>query len=309
MTTVLEARVSGAMEHCRRITRAEARNFYYGLKLAPEPKRSALYTIYAWMRRADDLVDDLVDETTTEQDRRGERLERFREETDAALEGNPVDDDPVWIGLSHVVDCFGLDASLFHDMLDGQLEDLGHREYETFDDLRRYCYRVASTVGLICITIWGYEQKEAEAIAIDRGIAFQLTNIIRDFREDFDIGRIYLPRCDFQKHGLTPRQMREGENPDAAKRFILQQIDRAESYYQKSESLESMIHPSCAPSLWAMTSIYRGTLDKIRRDPGRLIGDRRISLNSLRKSSIALQAKWRSFKVKRNAPLTPEESS
>jgi phytoene synthase len=288
------------MEHCRQVTRAEARNFYYGLKLTPEPKRSALYAIYAWMRRADDLVDEVGGDVSN----RRENLERFRAATDVMMEGDSECEDPVLIGLGHVVDQYGLDASLLHAMLDGQLEDLDHREYETFEDLKAYCYRVASTVGLLCIRIWGYEDKRAEAMAIDRGLAFQLTNIIRDFREDFEMGRLYLPRSEFQRHGLTPEQLLDESNPPKAsdvERFILEQVDRAEMHYLNSQSLESLIHHSCAPSLWAMTSIYRGTLDKIRREPLKILEAQRVSLNSLQKSSIALQAKWRAFKVKGGA--------
>ena len=164
MTIEMEPGLAEALEHCRRITQSQARNFFYGLKLTPEPKRSALYAVYAWMRKADDLVDRKGADESTMQD----NVERFRAATDAALRNEPMDDDPIWIALNHVGQRFGLDRKLFHAMIDGQLEDLHTRRYETFAQLREYCYRVASTVGLTCITIWGYDDDSAPALAVER---------------------------------------------------------------------------------------------------------------------------------------------
>jgi len=293
VTTVQAPELDEAFEHCRLVARAKARNFYYGMKLAPEPQRSALYCIYAWMRRADDLVD----HAGGGRERRRDDLAQFRAATDAANAGEPVDDDPVWACLRHVVDRFGIDPGHFHAMIDGQLEDLDRPEYDTFEQLHGYCYRVASTVGLICITIWGYDDPAAEALATDRGIAFQLTNVIRDFREDYEMGRVYLPREDFARHELTPRELRDWASPDAARRFVLAQVDRAESFYERSEALDDLIHASCAPALWAMTAIYRGTLDKIRRDPSRIALER-IALSPIQKSTIAMRAKWRAMRAR-----------
>lgn len=293
MTVVTEESLAEAMERCRDVTRTRARNFYYGLKLAPEPKRSALYCIYAWMRKADDLVDDAGEDVEL----RRANVETFRAMTEAALAGEPADEDPIWIGLRHVVDRFGIDAAHFDAMIDGQLDDLEIRRYETFEDLHEYCYRVASTVGLICITVWGYHDPRAEALATERGIAFQLTNIIRDFREDFDMGRVYLPQEDFRRHDLAPDDLRTWSRPDASERFVIEQIGRAESFYERAAELDDLIDPSCAPALWAMTAIYRGILDKIRRAPNRIIDGQRVSLSPIQKSAIALQAKWRSIRT------------
>lgn len=292
MTIAQNSNLKDALEHCRLVTRSQARNFYHGLKLTPEPKRSALYAIYAWMRKADDLVDHATESNASLR----AKVERFRVATDAALDGNPVDGDPVWISLHDVVRRFDLDRKHFLSMIDGQYEDLGTKRYETFDQLRRYCNRVASTVGLICISIWGYEGDRVEQLAIDRGLAFQLTNIIRDIREDFGMGRVYLPMEDFERHELTCEQLLAWDPPEACRRMILSQIERAESYYTKSEPLDACIDASCAPALWAMTAIYRGTLDKIRHDPETIGSDARVSLSSLQKGAIVLQAKWRSLR-------------
>jgi phytoene synthase len=181
------------VQYCRAITRRRARNFYYGLKLLPEPRRTALYAMYAWMRMADDLVDNGALST----DEKHEKLIEFREATDLALVGSPPNGNPLWEGVAFVAKRFDLKPENLHAMLDGQLDDVRDRKFDTFESLQQYCYQVASTVGLVCIEIWGYTDPAARNLAIDRGIAFQLTNILRDLREDCDNGRVYLPQDEF----------------------------------------------------------------------------------------------------------------
>jgi 15-cis-phytoene synthase len=281
--------VADALRHCRDVTRDRARNFYYGLKLSPEPQRSALFVIYAWMRTADDLVDGGVGGPASGIE---SHIRRFRAATRAALMGQPVSDEPLWVGLADTASRFRLPLECFDGMIDGQLDDLAKTEYETFEQLRNYCYRVASTVGLLCIEIWGYESAAARELAIERGIAFQLTNIIRDYKQDFDTGRIYLPREDFEHHGIDSRALRHWTLPGPCKRMMLQQTERAESYYQRSKPLDELISPACRPTLWAMTAIYQGLLAKIRRNPSRLIMTKRLRLSAMHKGTIALRAKW-----------------
>lgn len=277
-----------ALRHCREVTRRCARNFYYGLKICPEPQRSAMFALYAWMRRADDLVDHAAESTVPIE----MRLQAFHQATDAALAGNPLDQDPLWIGLAATASRFALPAGYFHAMLDGQREDLEQRQYSTFDELRHYCYQVASTVGLLCIEVWGYDNPAARDLAIERGIAFQLTNILRDYAQDFDAGRIYLPKNDFNSHGVSPRQLRDWTNPEVCGRLLRLQLDRAEQFYVRSEALDGMITASCRPTLWAMTKIYRGLLDKMKSDPSRLMHGGRVRLSAVRKGTIAIRAKW-----------------
>ena len=277
-----------ALRHCRDVTRRCARNFYYGLKISPEPQRSAMYALYAWMRTADDLVDRAGESAESIES----RLDTFHAATDAALGGRPLDPDPVWIGLADSAAKFPLPAEHFHAMLNGQRDDLERRRYATFDELRDYCYRVASTVGLLCIEIWGYHDPAARNLAVERGIAFQLTNILRDYAQDFDAGRIYLPEDEFTHHGVTPQQLRDWSKPQACSALMKQQIDRAETFYQRSEGLDGMITPSCRPTLWAMTTIYRGLLEKMKADPSRLVLGGRLRLSAARKGAIAIRAKW-----------------
>ncbi len=298
MSTSPTDKVASALVYCRDVTRRRARNFYYGLKLTPEPQRSALYAIYAWMRRADDLVDDAAD--NPQQCRA--QVEAFRRDTDAALVGTLTDDDPIWVALTHTASQYYIPPQALHDMLDGQLEDVAGRRYETFDEVRQYCYRVASTVGLVCINIWGYRDAQAPELAVDRGIAFQLTNILRDYREDFDAGRVYLPGEDFDGHHLTPESLRHWEQPDACRRFLKEQVQRARSFYARSAPLDRMITPACRPTLWAMTTIYHGLLTKIDRFPERVVSDHRLRLSSVRKGMIALRARWRARRTPEAQP-------
>lgn len=283
-----QATLDRAYAFCRDVTRRRARNFYYGLKLTPQPQRSALYSVYAWMRRADDLVDNAPELT----DDLGRDIAAFRAATDAALSGRITGNEHLWIALAATAARYELPREAFHLTLEGQLEDLAGAHYATFTDVRDYCYRVASTVGLICIGIWGYSDPAARELAVDRGIAFQLTNILRDYKEDFDVGRVYLPTEDFQRHGITPQGLRQWSDPAACTAMIEQQVERAKSFYDRSAPLDGMVSRGGRPTLWAMTAIYGALLAKIERSPQRIVGDRRLRLSSLRKGSIALRARW-----------------
>ena len=278
-----------ALRYCEQITWRRARNFYHGLKLAPEPKRSALFVIYAWMRRADDLVDDDDD---GESGLLRRRIDAFRAATDEALAGRADGRDPLWVALREIAATFELRPETFHAMLEGQIDDVAGRRYGTFEEVREYCYRVASTVGLICITIWGYRDPAARDLAVDRGIAFQLTNILRDYKQDYDAGRVYLPEEDFRRHGLDPEKLRNWMEPERCSCLVQDQAARAAGYYRRSEPLDGMITASCRPALWAMTTIYRGLLERIQRDPSRIVGRRRLRLNGLHKGAIVLKARW-----------------
>jgi 15-cis-phytoene synthase len=305
--------VRAAFATCEEVVRTQAKNFYYGLRLTPEPKRSAMYAIYAWMREADDIAD----EAGYSRAQRLERLAHFRRETDAALEGAAGDNRPLWLALADVAGRYRLVAKDFHDMLDGQLADVGGEcapgaaadappqvRCATWEDLRLTCYRVASTVGLVCIRVWGYSDPRAVECAIDRGIAFQLTNILRDVREDFANGRIYLPADEFTRFAITPEELLawpEGNAHAAADReercraFMEFQVRRANDLYAASEPLDGLISADCRPTLWALTEIYRRLLQRIARDPRRAVAGERVRLSTWEKLWIGFRARRRTL--------------
>ena len=291
-----------ALEHCREVTRRRARNFYYGLKLTPEPQRSALYSIYAWMRRADDRVDGATDAV----DGRRREMAEFRFTTDEALSGRVNGNEYLWIALADTATRFDVPRESFQLVLEGQLADLAGTDYATFSDVRDYCYRVASSVGLICISVWGYSDPAARDLAVDRGIAFQLTNILRDYKEDYDDGRVYLPAEDLARHGLTAERLRRWEDPAACDALIGEQVQRTQSYYERSAPLDGLISRCGRPTLWAMTSIYGGLLSKIARSPRRIVGHRRLRLSSLRKGTIAWRARWAASRAAEAPPVVSE---
>ncbi len=309
---VLSPELVQAYQACAVVTRRCARNFYYGLRLTPEPRRSAIYSVYAWMRRADDQVDSAGDLAT-----RASRLSAFSEATENLIAGQPLgigEDDPVWIAFRETVRRYKIDPADLRRLLKGLETDLAAQERaaasvgpilicKNREELREYCYCVASTVGLICVTIWGVRDPtfapEARRLAVERGQAFQLTNILRDFAQDYDEGRVYLPAADFERAGLTAEELRLWTRPQKADAFVRMFAGVARSHYEASASLEGMISPSCVAALSAMTGIYSGLLGVIERHPVRVVGQARIRLPSATKATIAIGAFMRSLAARR----------
>ncbi len=273
--------------HCQRISRSQAHNFYYGMKLTPEPKRSAMYAIYAWMRKADDLADG-----TGTLEEKTDRIEAFRRQTHAVVESTgPVpDDDPMWPAVRQTIRHFNIPLAYLDDMIAGQLLDQRKDRYETFEELYDYCYKVASVVGLVCITVWGYRGGEAtRKMAEHRGIALQLTNILRDIAEDASRGRIYLPAEDLATFHVSPEDLARRRTGPAFDRLMQFQIERARRYYEQSQALEEHLDASCRATSWAMMRIYQRLLEKIAAEPRQVLR-RRIRLSRLQKLYIGMRA-------------------
>jgi len=279
--------------HCRAVSRDRARNFYHGMKLVPEPKRSAMYALYAWMREADDLADEAGDA-----DAKAAALERFYRDTERAIDGTSDDDSgapqgPLWPAVRDLVRTYQIPRQYLRDMIDGQLLDQTRTRYKNFDELYEYCYKVASVVGLCCIEIWGYTGgAETRRLAEWRGIAFQLTNILRDVLEDAARDRVYLPAVDFNVYELNPEMFTVGRTANA-RNGLRRVVERARSYYDKSAPLIRRVNRDGQPCLWAMTRIYRALLDKIERDPAVVLTGERVKLSRLSKTWIALRASLR----------------
>jgi phytoene synthase len=178
--------LSDSFAYCRRTARSAARNFYYGFRLLPAEKRDALCALYTFMRGVDDISDEPGDIAA-----KTRALAQCRAQMDRALAGE-FDSDPVWPAFREVMSRYQIPTRYLHDLISGAEMDLTVSRYETFDRLREYCYRVAGTVGLCCLHVFGFSDPEAPELAETLGIAFQLTNILRDLRKDYQIGRIYL---------------------------------------------------------------------------------------------------------------------
>jgi phytoene synthase len=265
---------------CRQIARREAKNFYYAFVALPEAKRNAICAVYAFMRHADDLSDD---ETQSLEERRA-HLNRWLDAWHKAAMGTATSD-PVFIALRDAQARFHITTELLDQLVQGTAMDLypSHRDagtsgkesadsprldtYATFDDLYRYCYYVASVVGLVCIRIFEYSDERAEKLAEETGIAFQLTNILRDVREDAERDRIYLPIEDLDRFGVSVnqiQQLKDGRQLTPSQREVLgYEANRAEHYYKSGEALLPMIAADARPALWVLISIYHRLLQRI----------------------------------------------
>jgi phytoene synthase len=279
---MLEVRQS--YEHCRRIARSRAKNFYYSFLLLTAQQRKAMCAIYAFMRHCDDLSD--------EPGASREALEKWREEMVEALAGR-FSGNPIWPAFRHTARRFSIPHEYFHAMIDGVLSDLEPRRFETFSELYRFCYQVASVVGLTCIHIFGFDTRSALPLAEKCGVAFQLTNILRDVREDLERGRIYLPAEDLRRFGVTEDDLSAGsrairEKP-ALQELMRFEAARARTYYDDSRPLLDLIHPRSRRSLWALIAIYSQLLERIQAKHYDVFS-KRISLSALKKSWILVQA-------------------
>jgi phytoene synthase len=264
---------------CRQIARREAKNFYYAFVALPKAKRDAICAVYAFMRHADDLSDD---ETKSREERRTD-LDAWLEAWHQAAQGRNTED-PVFIALRDAQGRFHITTDLLDQLVQGTAMDLhpqaGHGApasssvhplrfdtYAAFDDLYRYCYYVASVVGLVCIRIFGYSDTRAEKLAEETGIAFQLTNILRDVREDAERDRIYLPLEDLERFGVSIaelQQLKNGSHLTLSQRELLEfEANRAEHYYKSGEALLPLIAADARPALWVLISIYHGLLSRI----------------------------------------------
>ena len=236
---------------CRQIARTRARNFYYSFLLLPRDQRDAMCAIYAFMRYCDDISEAEGASRTA--------IERWRQDLDRALSGQ-YPDNPLWPAFHDTVQRYKIPCHYFHEMIDGVSGDLEPRRIQTFDELYRYCYQVASVVGLTIIHIFGFESADALKLAEKCGIAFQLTNILRDVREDCANGRVYIPEEDIARFGADL-----AKHDDRFVALMSFEAQRARDYYDQSRPLLSLVAPRSRASLWALIEIYRRLLNRIER--------------------------------------------
>jgi 15-cis-phytoene synthase len=275
---------------CESTTKRRAKNFYYGFLVLPVQQRKAICAIYAFMRYADDVADD---ENLSKEDRR-QRLENWLAAWWGASGGGATTD-PVLLAVRDAVDRYAIPTRLLDELIDGVATDLRPRKSggpatcATFADLYMYCYQVASVVGLVCIRIFGYQNPAAEKLAEETGVAFQLTNILRDVAEDAGRDRIYLPLELLRTYGVSLESLidrRPGSPPTANERMLLAEIGRrAEGYYKSAERLLPLIDQESRPAMWVLISIYRSLLRRIQRTNYDVFS-RRISVPVAKKLGI-----------------------
>jgi phytoene synthase len=275
---------------CRAIAKREAKNFYYAFVALPEPRRNAICAIYAFMRKADDLSDD---ESIPREERR-RKLEAWQSAWHSVARGDATAD-AVFIAVRDATQRYSIPLSLLDELIAGTTSDLkgspgdAPDTYATFADLYRYCYLVASVVGLVCIRIFGYSDPAAEKLAEETGVAFQLTNILRDVSEDAERGRVYLPLEDLAAHDIPLDSIlhrAKGAPPSPGERALLAEIgNRAEAYYASSDKLLPLINAESRPALWVLVSIYHALLRRIERANYDVFSDR-ASVPTVQKISI-----------------------
>ncbi len=273
--------VEQAYAECERITRTEARNFYYGIRLLPPAKRAALCSLYALARRIDDIgdEDDLLETKITRLAEVSTALERLDDQTD-----------PVLVAVAASARAYPVPLGAFAELVEGVELDLAGTRYEDFDALVGYCRRVAGSIGRLCLSIFGTgHDPRAPQFADQLGIALQQTNILRDIREDLQLGRVYLPTAELAGHGVTLRLDEAGElaDPDARLAgYIEFAAARAEHWYALGLRLLPELDRRSAACCAAMAGIYHDLLGRIRSDPTRVY-DRRLSLPATRKLRVA----------------------
>jgi 15-cis-phytoene synthase len=294
--TPTESQLAVAYSVCKGIARTNAKNFYYGFLVLPKRKREAISAVYAFMRRCDDITDD---PSLPLADRRL-KLAVWIDSFHRAASGNGTDD-PVLLALADTQRRFNIPVELLDHLAYGTEMDLQEQmetgktpsfdsnainvHYRKFDDLYLYCYRVASVVGLVCIRIFGYKDARAEALAERVGIAFQLTNIIRDVKEDAAMGRVYLPGEDLAKFGLLPIDLRSGGNMTRFRPLLEMEAERARKFYLAAEDLLPLIDEDSQPALWTMVAVYRALLEKIAGENYAVFGPK-IRLTTFEKLAI-----------------------
>jgi len=257
---------------CKGITRTSAKNFYYAFLVLPRRKRQALCAVYAFMRRCDDIADD---PTLAPPDRR-QKLDTWLDALHRAQQGEPTDD-AILLALTDAQRRFAIPAGLLDELAHGTAMDVEQEEnsaqttsapgltiqYRTFQDLRLYCYRVASVVGLVCIHIFEYRDPAAEPLAERCGLAFQLTNIIRDVKEDASMGRVYLPEEDLAKFQISGSELVTTPDPARFRPVLALEADRAREFYSSGDALIPYVAEDSQPALWVLLTIYRSLLEKI----------------------------------------------
>lgn len=269
-------------EYCQDKAAKSGSSFYYSFLFLPEHQRNAIIAVYAYCREVDDIVDTEMDPSIKQA-----KLNWWRSEIHNLYDDRPQH--PITLALKPVLNNYNLPEEYFIEILDGMMMDLEVTRYASFSDLNLYCYRVASVVGLISAEIFGYQDRQTLKYAHDLGIAFQLTNIIRDVHDDFMRNRIYLPQDELARFHVNEADLRNPSPSPGFSQLMQFQIERAQGYYDKAFAQLPEADRYAQRAGIIMAAIYRKLLDKIAEDSSRILTER-VSLTPVRKLWIA----WRS---------------
>lgn len=277
------------IDHSKQIAKESNSSFYYAFSLLPQPKRDAMNAVYAFCRKTDDIVD----EGGESDDIKYEKLRKWRIELEKALHGNS--DYSLLNKVASIIKQFNIPIDPFFDLIVGMEMDLQKKRYLSFEDLTQYCYRVASTVGLMCIEIFGYKNNSAKDYAINLGIAMQLTNIIRDVGRDSDNGRIYLPQPDLRQFNYSEEDLFQKKYDSNFIALMEMESNRAKDYFRKAnDSLDFEDKASMFPAR-AMQHIYYKLLQKIEQEKYNVL-DQKIRINNFEKIGISLGV-WAKYRL------------
>ena len=277
------------MDAAKDIARTSKSSFYYAFNLLPGEKRDAMNTVYAFCRETDDIVD----ESGETVDMKFEKLHKWYIELEKALKGHSGY--PLLNKLGNTIHKFNIPYEPFFELLKGMEMDLQNKRYITFDDLKLYCYRVASTVGLMCIEIFGYKHKSAKEFAIDLGIALQLTNILRDIKKDSLKGRIYLPQEDLEKFGYKDEDiLSQNYNPNFIS-LMKYEVQRAEEFFNRATENLNLDDKKAMFAARAMQHIYKRLLEKIV-EADYNVYKKNIKVNGFEKVGISLGV-WAKYRL------------
>ncbi len=283
-----------AYDHCQRVAKEYAKNFYYAFRTLPSRKRRAIYATYAFCR----LCDDISDENNSLEEKRA-LFAQTRRQLKEMVNGGKAKD-PVFLALQDTVRTFHIPTHYFEEVIEGVEMDLLQTRFQNFDELRGYCYKVASVVGLICIEVFEYEDPKAREYAVDLGLAMQLTNILRDVKEDAERGRIYLPLDEMASFGYSEADLLNGVVNDNFLRLMRFQVDRARRYFASGRRLLPLLSPRSRACPAVLHGVYSALLDRIEAS-GFDVFQRRIGLS--KRAKLLLTARLWTQSMIRAVPL------
>lgn len=267
-------------EYCQQKAAASGSSFYYSFMFLPQPKREAITALYAFCREVDDIADECSELHTAQI-----KLDWWRSEIGNLYAGQPQH--PVSKALAPAIEAFGLSKEHFQEIIDGMQMDLEQNRYRDFKQLQLYCYRVASVVGLLSAAIFGYSNRNTLKYAHDLGMAFQLTNIIRDVGDDARRNRIYLPLEELQMFGVSEHDILHGNETEQVRKLLEFQIERAESFYDRALNALPQEDRKAQRTGLIMAAIYRTLLREILADQPQKVLNSKTSLTPLRKLWLA----------------------